>query len=1202
MKSKFIPLHVHSEYSSLDGAIMISEYVNWACSHNLPAVAVTDHGIMASAVPLKRQCDAVGIKPIMGCELYAESFTGGGQQENYHLLALPLTQKGFKTLIRLLSLGYKDNFYKKPRISLSMLEEIGCEDIFFSTACVQGELSQMLLRNDREGAVRFIDTMKALLKDNFAVELIDTGPDAMVSNSLSQYELNQMLYDLAHSCGVKTIMTTDSHYFTEDKGWYNALLAAQMKTTQEAIEAEWGKPLDLSLRSPDEMWERWRGTYTDALLNTVEIAERVENFPIALDKPLLPKLRLDVSLHDLAKDKLERKITTRKNKEEYRARLDRELSVISQMGYEDYFLMVWDAVNWARQQGIAVGPGRGSAAGSLLAYVLEITQVDPLQHGLLFERFLNPERVNMPDIDLDFEDARRDEIIGYLRMQYGENAVVPIANYIRMHLKAALRDAMRVLGHDVGPNSIGDSFVRYVSSQVDETEEYDYDTLMQVAQGFAKLESGVKADVLRLATKLSNRIRNYSKHACGVVIAPPDVIEYAPLYRLNNEIICQYNMDAIDYMNLVKMDILGLSTLTVLRKTYENALVFDRKTPSPDDIYMYLNYGDEGYVDSNISLESVDRAYNMLQAGDTTGVFQMFSSGMRKLLRALSPQNIEDLSVLIALYRPGPLSSNITNTFVNNRKYGRSAGSGQALFPQSMNAVIEGITSDSDGLPIYQEHVMRIAQEVAGYSLGEADLLRRAMGKKKAELMQSLMETFVERSVKQGYTEEDARQTFEVLQHFAGYGFNKSHSMAYAFLAFATAWYKANRPAVFWAAFLDSKRQQVKREELATFLREVRAWHTVLYPMVLPNESTEEAISTRAVRDAGGIALSASEVWKSNQCWKVILGLNFIKGFAGGKLENLKNIPSDVKSLEELAMFMVVDHRGKAIPEKQAAAAFMGGFFDYLFKDDFQKRGVSPLGFRTALLMCNSTESMPKDLVAALSKMMGVFKKSSMSTEEWVRKELLKVDRDFFTAVFGFTVSKLRSRMQLKRSWDVSRIQGFIEDIFSKVVDCLCQYSQTLSERASDDAVFKRYLRSLIYEQEREVLGEGVILTRDMLFKEQVDIWAEEFYMAKKKILNGQNYELSFLSTDGQLRIGGYVNQVFQNKEGGFSLVLEGRFGSKFPAVFVPIGKKDFQRIKNHIGDLVVVEGGFTGGGHWQTREVKTLTSIAAEMEVAVAR
>lgn len=1183
-KVNFVPLHVHSEYSSLDGAIMISDYVQWACKHNLPAVSITDHGVMASAVPLKKACDAAGIKPIMGCELYAEPFVlDGNTQENFHLLALPLTHKGFKALIRLLSMGYKDNFHKKPRVSLAMLEELGSEDIFFSTACMQGELSQLLLRRDKEGAVRFVTTMKSLLKDNFAIELIDTGPQAMVSPSLSQYELNKILYDLAKSQNVQVIMTTDSHYFVRDMPYYKALLATQMKTTQQEIEDRQEWELDLSLRTPDEMWERWKNNYADALLNTVKIAEQVENFAIALDKPLLPKLQLNISLEDLARQKLEQKLAyiPQREREEYRARLEKELSVISQMGYNDYFLMVWDAVNWARQQGIFVGPGRGSAAGSLLSYALGITQVDPIQHGLIFERFLNPERVNMPDIDLDFEDSRRDDIIQYLKRQYGENAVVPIANYIRMHLRAALRDAMRALGYEVGPHSIGDSFARHVAASVEEEGgEYEYATLLEAAQDFEHFTHEEKEQILKLTTTLSNRIRNYSKHACGVVIAPPDVVEYAPLYRLNNEIICQYNMESIDYMNLVKMDILGLSTLTVLKKTYESALQFDNKTPSPDDIYIFLNYEDRGYVPKNLPLTTIERAYGLLQEGDTTGVFQMFSPGMRRLLRSLRPKNIEDLSVLVALYRPGPLSSNITNTFVNNRK----CGSKDQLFPAEINKIIEPITADADGLPIYQEHVMRIAQEVAGYSLGEADLLRRAMGKKKADLMQSIMTTFVEKTVQQGHSEEDARQTFDILQHFAGYGFNKSHSMAYAYLAFATAWYKANRSAVFWAAFLNTKKKQVKREDIAPFIREARAWHSVIYPILLPGENGQEAMTIRAIRNAGGFDISVDEAWRSNQCWQIILGLDFIKGVAGAKLDGLKQLSGNISSLEDLVFFLVTDPEGKQMQEKHVATVLMAGFFDYLFKEYYRNNGISPMAFRIACLINNDTTAMPHKLASALVRALGIFKKNVVDSEDWVRKTLLQIDRDFFTAFFSFVVSKLRSRMKLKRSWDINRIQAYIEEPFRDVVQAIFEQAQDLMKQAQEDEKFKIHLQSLLHEHEKTLFGEGVVVTRDMFYHKYIDIWAEEFANYKRQSVNGLH------DNTMPLRIGGFVTNIYRKPESCF-LVLEGRYGNKFSPIFLPIAEDQYAQYKEYIGKMVVVEGHFVRTGTWVTSSVKLASS-----------
>ena len=1086
MSSAFIPLHVHSEYSSLDGAILISKYVQWACEHNLPAIAVTDHGMMSSAVPLKRKCDEAGIKPIMGCELYAESFikTGdSGAKDIYHLLALPLTKKGFQALVKLLSRSHKDNFYKKPRVSWDMMEEFGSEDIFFSTACVQGELSQLVLSGDMQGAVSFVEKMKGLLKQRFAIEMVDAGEDFYVDHGMTQYQLNQKLYDLAGACGVRTVMTTDSHYFSGDRSWYDALLAAQMKTTIDDV--GWDAGIDLSLRSPDEMWTRWGNIYPDALQNTADIASMAETFPLALDKPLLPKLKFSVSLRDLAFKEIERKIAGKRNKEEYRERLGMEIDIISRMGYEDYFLMVWDTVNWARQNGIFVGPGRGSAAGSLLAYVLGITQVDPLRHGLLFERFLNPERVSMPDIDLDFEDVHRDRIIEHLKDQYGDNSVIPIANYTRMHLKAALRDAMRVSGYDVGPGSIGDSFVKYVSSALEEEAgeeekdgEWDLDSLLSAASGFRGIDSGRKEEVLSLTVKLSNRIRNYSKHACGVVIAPPDVTEYAPVYRLNGEIVCQYNMDSIDYLNLIKLDILGLSTLSVVKRAYEQALEFDKSTPSPEDIYEYLNQ-EYGAVSYKVKMDTVDRAYMLLQDGDSTGVFQMYSPGMRKLLKQLRPDGIDALSVLIALFRPGPLKAKITESFVESHKSSGQQDSGM-LFPPSVRRVIRSITKDSNGFPIYQEHVMKIAREVTGYSLGEADLLRRAMGKKKADLMKTMEETFVQKAADKGYPKQDAAETFGVLKHFAGYGFNKSHSMAYAFLAFATAWYKANRSPVFWSALLDSKLRQVKRDSLGTYIREAKGWHKVLPPMIMTRngsaaDSIKDAQYTRVIKDTGGFDLSIEDTWKSGQCWKICLGMHFMKGFAEGKLSKIEALSNDLSSLEDLTEFLALDPLGAEIPPKYIASLFMGGFFDLMFAPQYESFGVKPLTFRAALLKIGAGREFPHGLCDRLYDVFAGFKKGIQRDERWIRDTLRKESEDFFTAVFSLVVSKLRSRTRLKRNiWSEDDVRGYIRGPFRSLVEYILDYARFLSAESKRDKDLTFKLKTLLCAQEHELFGDGI--------------------------------------------------------------------------------------------------------------------------------
>ncbi|MCS7185739.1 MAG: DNA polymerase III subunit alpha [Armatimonadetes bacterium] len=818
MVAEFVHLHVHSEYSLLDGAGRVKNLVKRACELEMPAIALTDHGVMYGIVEFYEACTEAGIKPILGAEIYYTTksrFDRGSRQhaEAHHLLLLCENEVGYHNLIKIVSKAHLEGFYYKPRADKELLAEYH-EGLIASSACLASPICRAILRDDIAMAERLACEFREIFgPDNFFLELQDHGiPE--------QKKVNEALIGISKKLGIPLIVTNDIHYVrAEDWQAQDVLLA--INTGAKSVEEEDRfrfKSHEFYLKSADEMKAIFPDQI-DAIRRTVEIAERC-NCQLQLGEPKMPHYEVpggltpEDFLRKLCYDRLHLRYPDASD--EVKKRLEYELDVICQKGYAGYFLIVWDIVHYARSQGILVGPGRGSAAGCLVSYILGITNIDPLKYGLMFERFLNPERQSSPDIDLDFPDNRRDEIIAYVRRKYGEDHVAQIVTFGTLQARAAVRDSGRVLKIDP---ALVDRIAKLIPMKMSLEEALEYS--LELRQLYETDEQ--VRQWLDTAKAIEGLARHASTHPCGVVIGSRPLMELVPLQRGHDGgIITQYDGPSAEKVGLVKMDFLGLRNSTIIGRTVEIV----RET---DGLEIDLN---------NLPLDE-PKTYAMLSEGHTVGVFQMEKSGWRKLLRDLKPEKFEHLVPLVALYRPGPMED--IPKFVDGR-HGKPI---EYLHPR-----LEPILKETFGVMLYQEQVMRIAHELAGFTMPQAEILMRAMAKKKADLMEKMKPLFIEGCVRNGISEEDAKRIFERMEAFANYAFNKSHSAAYALVAYQTAYLKANFPVQYMASFLSANR--AFREKVIVGIEECRRMKIPILPPDINLSSydftIEEINGQRAIR------------------------------------------------------------------------------------------------------------------------------------------------------------------------------------------------------------------------------------------------------------------------------------------------------------------------------------------------------------------
>jgi DNA polymerase-3 subunit alpha len=782
--SRFVHLHCHSEYSLLDGANKVDKLLERIKALRQPAVAMTDHGNMFGAIEFYREALSKGVKPIIGCEIYVaptsrferKGVDKGPKEYNNHLILLAMNREGYRNLCKLVSLGFIEGFYYKPRIDKDLLKELNGGLIALS-ACLQGEVSQALSSGNVEKARAAAETYATIFGDRYYIEIQD--------NKLAEQEkVNRLLVELAKNLSLPVVATNDCHYGErEDYHAHDVLLAVQTGKTISDDNRLKLETDELFLKSEEEM-RRGFDYCPGAVERTLEIADRC-NVEIEFGKYHFPaftppkEISLDDYLDELAHSGLDERlegIDDPEVRKTYRERLEYELRVIKDMQFPGYFLVVADFINYAKRSGIPVGPGRGSSAGSLVAYALRITDLDPIRHILLFERFLNPERRSMPDIDVDFCIRGRAQVIQYVKDKYGADRVAQIATFGTLKAKAAIKDVGRALGFSFAE---ADAIAKLIPAP---KQGFDY-SLQDSIKMEPRLQELINTDprirtLINHALRLEGLVRHASTHAAGVVLSNLPLVDHLPLFvDKEGGIVTQFDMGSVEKIGLVKFDFLGLKTLTLIHDCLQ---LIEQSRGVKIDL-------------ARLELDDKD-TYRLLCSGDTTGVFQLESSGIREMTVKIRPSCFEDLVAILALYRPGPLDSGMAEEYIK-RKHGKEK-------IRYLHPLLEPILKDTYGVIVYQEQVMQIAQVLAGYSMGEADILRRAMGKKDPEEMAAQRERFVDGARAKKISHEKATEIFDQMETFARYGFNKSHSAAYALVSYQTAYLKAHYPVEFLAALM----------------------------------------------------------------------------------------------------------------------------------------------------------------------------------------------------------------------------------------------------------------------------------------------------------------------------------------------------------------------------------------------------------------
>ncbi|MCD6138035.1 MAG: DNA polymerase III subunit alpha [Deltaproteobacteria bacterium] len=872
--SDFVHLHVHTEYSLLDGAIRIDSLLERAASFHMNSVAITDHGTMYGVIEFYDKAYKAGIKPIIGCELYISPTSRFDKDPRYktglfHLTVLAKNARGYKNLCKLVTAGHLEGFYYKPRVDKDILEECS-EGLIALSGCLHGEIPRLIQAGRLEKAAQVARAYQKMFGDgNFYLEVQNNGIAA-------QEIVNQALLKMSGELSIPLVATNDCHYLDrEDVRAHDILLCIQTGATVQEKKRLKFRTDQLYFKSPEEMKSYFR-QYPGAIENSREISNRC-NVEIDFNTYHFPKfeipavkgdndaidrdgssLNADEYLQQRARDGLEERLQQIRSKrsdltaediQSYKNRLSQELAVIREMGFSAYFLVVADFVRFAREQNIPVGPGRGSAAGSLVAYALKITDLDPIAYGLIFERFLNPARKSMPDIDIDFCIEGRDTVFKYIVEKYGgPNHVAQILTFGKMQARAVIRDVGRAL--DIPLREV-DTIAKMIPVNVSlESALSKEPKLKSVADKKPQIE-----ELLTIARALEGLPRHASTHAAGVVISDEPLVSYLPLARgKKGEVVTQYDMKGIEKIGLVKFDLLGLRNLTVMKHACE---IIRRQGRNPPDL-------------ANLDL-SDEKTFQLLASGDTTGVFQLESPGMKDLLIRLRPTSFRDIIALVALYRPGPLDSGMHDEFVR-RKNGRLPVT--YIVPE-----LEPILKDTYGVILYQEQVMKIAGVLADYSMAEADNLRKAMGKKIGEIMAEERQRFLARATGKGVEAAKAEKIFDLIEKFGRYGFNKAHSAAYAMIAYQTAYLKAHFPVEFMAALLTSEMNDTER--VVKHIAECRS-HGI---EILPPDINQSNMSFTAVEG------------------KIRFGLAAVKNVGEGAIESILEVRQEGGAFKSLSDF-----------------------------------------------------------------------------------------------------------------------------------------------------------------------------------------------------------------------------------------------------------------------------------------------------------
>ena len=969
MHSDYVPLHLHTEYSLLDGAIRIKELVKQAEAFRMPAVAITDHGNIFGAVEFYRRAVKAGIKPIIGCEVYVapnsrfeKRNTSNAEEASFHFILLAQDNEGYRNLVSLVTKAYTEGFYYKPRIDRDLLTQHS-KGLIGLTSCLKGEIPYFLQRGMLDKAEeRALFYRDILGPENFYIEIQDNGiPE--------QEEANKRLFELARKFNISIVATNDCHYMKrEDSKAHDILLCIQTGTTVKDKNRLRFNSESFYFKAPEEMKNAFKDI-PEAILNTRAIAERC-NVKFSLDLSLLPVYKLEdrqkpeVLLEKLAFEGLINKCG-QEPMEIYRERLRKEIDIIQKMGFSSYFLIVWDFISYAKRKGIPVGPGRGSAAGSLVSYSLGITDIDPVKYNLLFERFLNPERISMPDIDVDFCKDRRSEVIQYVAEKYGKDHVAQIITFGTMAARAAIRDVGRALDF---PYAEVDRIAKLTPNTLHITIE---DTLKAEPQLKDLYDNNPKIkELIDIATRLEGLCRHASTHAAGVVISPEPLTNYMPLYKnpVDGTITTQFDMNSIEKIGLLKFDFLGLKTLTVIEKTLK-----------------YIKENGKNFSLKDISFED-KKTYELLSSGHTTGIFQLESAGMRDLLVKMSPNRFEDLIAIVALYRPGPMGSGMIDDFIKRKK-------GQIPVKYELPQLKESL-SETHGIILYQEQVMSIANRLANFTMGQADILRKAMGKKKPEEMEKLKEAFIQGAQKNGISEKKAIRLFDLMTFFAEYGFNKSHSAAYAYISFQTAYLKTHYPVEFMAATLSADMDNT--DKIVKSINECREM---------------------------GISILPPDINQSGQEFKVIgnsirFGLEAVKGVGASAIESILESRNSDGPFSSVANFLQrVDSR--KVNKKVMESLIKAGAFDSL--------GTTRAGAMELMGQMLNVSSRAT-AIGQQSIFEGAFEETSEVNRELDEFELLKYEKEalgFY--ITGHPLTKYRKQLAEIRAKKTSELENLAD-------------------------------------------------------------------------------------------------------------------------------------------------------------------------------
>jgi DNA polymerase III subunit alpha len=972
--AEFAHLHVHTEYSLLDGAIPCKKLAGMAAEHGMRAIALTDHNNMFGAIRHYSACERAGITPILGCEV---NVLREGTDENGpldHLVLLAENLEGYRNLLHIVSKGHTDPV--SPAAPSVSLETVGAstEGLICLSACMGGVLAQQYLMYGIDAGRRMLDRLSGLFTPgSFFVELQDHG-------MAEQPVLNRLLVEGARDMNLPVVASNDCHFLDRSDGEAQLYLSciATGRPYVDAADHHHGS-YEMYLKPADEMAHLFRDV-PDAVQNTLAIAERCQALKLTLGKPMLP--RFDVPegydtasyLRHIAHEGLTRRIAELRaagrtiDETVFRERLEIELGIIISMDFPGYFLIVWDFIAYAKAQSIPVGPGRGSGAGSLVAYALQITDLDPLEHNLLFERFLNPERVSMPDFDIDFCMDRRDEVIAYVARKYGVDSVGQIATFHELKARSVIKDVARAMGMPAVES-------QRIANLIPAKGPGIMYTIGESLDIEPKLKASMNADpaiaeLITQAQRLEGLTRHAGMHAAGVVISEGPLWDHVPCFKNDEQVVTQYDKDDVESAGLVKFDFLGLKTLTVID-------IAERLVNERPDLT-----GHGPLVMGKVALND-SKTYELLQTGDTTGVFQLESSGMQQLFRDLRPSSFEDVVAAVALYRPGPLGTGMVKDFVDC-KHGRKPIA-------KMHDLVDVVLKPTYGVIVYQEQVMQIAQRLAGYSLGGADLLRRAMGKKKPEEMAKQKTVFLEGSLDNGVTQDDAERIFALLEYFAGYGFNKSHSAAYALLTYQTAWLKAHYPVEFLCALLTADRD--KTDKVVRIIAEGRAWGIE----ILPPEVNESKVDFTVVYDEAAVAVLAAggkperkkkrgRKFSDRLDPKIRFGLGAVRGVGESALESMLEVRATGRFDDPFDLAQRVDVRrlNKGVIE----ALVQCGAFD----ESLQARGVSRAqAYASIDRIVERGRSASRDREAGQTNLFGLFQAHESAPEtnvaEYVRVE-----------------------------------------------------------------------------------------------------------------------------------------------------------------------------------------------------------------------